>query len=154
MNNKVSSSLVLLAALACGFPLAHAQASEPLQCILESKLNGIAASWPKKDAKTVVEQVYTEQTQITGEGVAELYQGKAQLTGLVQHLMEGSRSTVIHLNRLVQLNAESAYTWVTWDVTPAGNEAPFKMKSLFVWKKEHGNWFIVADMFANGAIAQ
>ena len=122
MNNKVSSSLVLLAALACGFPLAHAQASEPLQSILESKLNGIAASWPKKDARTVVEQVYTEQTQITGEGVAELYQGKAQLTGLVQHLMEGSRSTVIHLNRLVQLNDESAYTWVTWDVTPAGNE--------------------------------
>jgi hypothetical protein len=122
MTNKVSSSLVLLAALACGFPHAHAQSSEPLQSVIESKLNGIAASWPKKDAKTVVEQVYTEQTQITGEGVAELYQGKAQLTGLVQHLMAGSRSTVIHLNRLVQLNDESAYTWVTWDVTPAGNE--------------------------------
>lgn len=154
MNKKVSSSLMLLAALACGSSYAYAQSSEPLQTIIESKLDGIAASWPKKDAKTVVEQVYTDQTQITGEGVAELYQGKAQLTGLIQHLMEGSKSTVIHLNRLVQLNDESAYTWVTWDVTPAGNEAPFKMKSLFVWKKEHGNWSIVADMFANGAIAQ
>lgn len=154
MNKKVSSSLVLLAALACGFPRAHAQSPTPLHTIIESKLDGIAASWPKKDAKAVVEQVYIEQTQITGEGVPELYQGRAQLTGLVQHLMEGSKSTVIHLNRLVQLNDESAYTWVTWDVTPVGNESPFKMKSLFVWKKEHGNWFIVADMFANGAIAQ
>ncbi|MFF7065631.1 DUF4440 domain-containing protein [Pseudomonas sp. NPDC008258] len=120
---------------------------------IDAKLQGIAGLWSKKDAKAVVDEVYTEQTEITGEGVNQLYKGKAQLTELLSRLMEGSRSTVLHLDRLQQIGDDAAYTWVTWDVTPVGDELPFKMKSLFVWKKEHGAWYIVADMFAAGAIA-
>lgn len=147
---KKFAPLILLASLAAG--AASVQAASNAQQQIDSKLHGIASLWPKKDAQAVVDAVYTEQTEITGEGVEELYKGKKQLAGLVAHLMEGSKSTTINLDRLVQLSDSSAYTWVTWNVTPAGDEAPFKMKSLFVWKKENGNWFIVADMFASGAI--
>lgn len=149
---KTLPLLLLLTAIGVGGICPQALATDARQSI-DGKLQAIASLWPKKDAKDVVENVYTEQTEITGEGVNELYKGKAQLIGLVSHLMDGSSSTVIHLDRLHQIGDDAAYTWVTWDVTPAGNEAPFKMKSLFVWKKEHGDWFIVADMFAAGAIA-
>ncbi|MFJ4443382.1 DUF4440 domain-containing protein [Pseudomonas sp. NPDC089422] len=148
---KILPLLLLLTTLGVGGNCTQALATDVRQSI-DSKLQGIASMWPMKDAKAVVDKVYTEQTEITGEGVNELYKGKAQLTGLVSHLMESSRSTLIHLDRLQQIGDDAAYTWVTWDVTPADDEAPFKMKSLFVWKKEHGDWFIVADMFAAGAI--
>lgn len=151
MMIKKLSAVLLLTAVSLGTTCTQALASDARQRI-DDKLQGIASLWPKKDAKAVVEKVYTEQTEITGEGVNELYKGKAQLTVLVSHLMEGSRSTIIHLDRLQQIGDDAAYSWVTWDVTPVGNEAPFKMKSLFVWKKEQGDWFIVADMFASGAI--
>jgi hypothetical protein len=66
--------------------------------------------------------------------------------------MESSKSTTIDLNRFKQLTDNVAYTWVTWNVTPADASAPFQMKSLFVWKKIGNDWRIVADMFANGAM--
>lgn len=141
----------LLVAVGLGSICTQVLADDDRQQI-DSKLQRIASLWPKKDAKAVVDEVYTEQTEITGEGVDELYRGKAELTGLISHLMEGAKNTVIHLDRIQQMGADAAYTWVTWNVTPTGNEAPFKMKSLFVWKKERGEWFIVADMFASGSI--
>ncbi|MEX5541895.1 hypothetical protein [Pseudomonas poae] len=68
MNKKMSSYLVLLAALACGSAYAHAQSSEPLQAIIESKLNGIVASWPillKKSASNSTAEKYASEIEIS-----------------------------------------------------------------------------------------
>lgn len=119
---------------------------------IEQKLQFVASTWGQKNSEAVVKKIYTKDTEITGEGVEEVYSGQAALTGLIDHLKSTSKSTVIHLNRFVQLEDNTAYTWVTWDITPSDAAAPFKMKSLFVWKRIAGEWFVVADMFANGEI--
>lgn len=119
---------------------------------ISSKLQHLAKTWADKKPEDIVKSMYVDDTEITGEGVPELYTGHQALVGLVGHLMETSKSTTIDLNRFKQLTDDVAYTWVTWNVTPADSSAPFQMKSLFVWKKIGNDWRIVADMFANGAM--
>jgi hypothetical protein len=119
---------------------------------ISAKLQHLAKTWADKSPEDIVKSMYVDETEITGEGVPELYTGHQALVGLVGHLMEISKSTTIDLNRFRQLTDDVAYTWVTWNVTPADSSAPFQMKSLFVWKKTGNDWRIVADMFANGAM--
>lgn len=143
----ISSAVVLMPAVATA-----ATAPNKNEEQISSKLQHLAKIWGDKQPENVVKSMYVDETEITGEGVAELYSGHEALVGLVGHLMESSKSTTIELNRFKQLSDDVAYTWVTWNVAPADSSSPFQMKSLFVWKKTGSDWRIVADMFANGAM--
>lgn len=148
----VSMALGALLGLTTTFTQA-AQSHDLVSAQVQKKLAMVETRWVTKDAAGLVDSLYVPQTEITGEGVPELFTGKEQLNGLVSHLMEGAKSTSIKLDKLVLTGEGTAYTWVTWDVQPeAKDEKPFKMKSLFVWKQVDGDWRVVADMFASGEI--
>lgn len=149
---SASLALGVVIGLAAAFVNA-AQSHDQVTAQVKQKLALVESKWVKKDAAGLVDSLYVPETEITGEGVPELFTGKDQLNGLITHLMEGAKSTSIKLDKLEMLGEGSAYTWVTWNVLPEGkDEKPFKMKSLFVWKHIDGDWRIVADMFATGEI--
>lgn len=149
--NKGSRNLAVAVTLISASAIAAA--ASPSEQAVAKKLARVEQVWPSQNAKALVADLYTPNTEITGEGMPEVARGTAQLTGLVQHLMDGAKSTKISLNKFVQLDPDHAWSWVTWDVVPRdAKEKPFKMKSLFVWEKYKGDWRIAADLFANGEI--
>ncbi len=147
--NAVLSGL----ALAAMSHLALANSQAELTQALRERLDVVETKWGQKDAAGIVAETYLSETEITGEQTPTLYTGTAQLTELVESLVKDSKSADIALNRVTALDKDSAYSWVTWTVVPNEGE-PFKMKSLFVWKKTPQGWRVVADMYASGEIPQ
>lgn len=127
------------------------QQSDELNVALRERLDVLETLWKEQDASGIVQQLYTNETEITGAGTPELYSGGAALGELVATLLGDTRSASIRIDRLRALVPSVAYTWVTWDVQPKDGEA-FNMKSLFVWRLESQGWRIAADMYADGVI--
>lgn len=150
--NKLTIALAGLA-LAISSQLALAGSQAELTQALRERLDLVETKWGQKDAAGIVKETYLPETEITGEQTPTLYTGTAQLTELIETLVKDSKSTDIALNRVTALDKDSAYSWVTWTVVPNEGE-PFKMKSLFVWKKTPQGWRVVADMYASGEIPQ
>lgn len=127
------------------------QQSDELNVALRERLNVLEMLWKEQDASGIVQQLYTNETEITGAGTPELYSGGSALVDLVAALVGDTRSASIRIDRVRALAPGVAYTWVTWEVQPKDGEA-FNMKSLFVWKLESQGWRIAADMYADGVI--
>ncbi|MED5611962.1 DUF4440 domain-containing protein [Pseudomonas sp. JH-2] len=126
-------------------------ASAALKSALRERLDVLQALWMRRDAKGIVDALYTQTTEIAGPGNEPLVQGPEELAGLVRALVDGSRGAAIRLDRIHALGGAAAYTWVTWSVLPLDGEA-FSMKSLFVWVLTDSGWRIAADMYAEGEI--
>ncbi|WP_413044085.1 DUF4440 domain-containing protein [Pseudomonas sp. YJ42] len=125
--------------------------ADTLKQALRERLDVVEARWEQNDAKGIVAEAYVPETEITGEQTEPLFTGTEALTSLVESLVADSTTATIRLDRVTPLGADSAYTWVTWDVQPNAGE-PFQMKSLFVWKRMPQGWRIVADMYASGSV--
>ncbi len=122
-----------------------------LHAALRERLDVLEQCWLAADAPAIVEQLYTEQTQITGPGEAPVYQGTRQLTELVGALIAETVKATLRIDHVQPLAQDAAYSWVTWHVQPREGE-PFKMKSLFVWERTAEGWRLQADMYAEGEI--
>lgn len=127
------------------------QQSDELNIALRERLDVLETLWKEQDASGIVEELYTNDTEITGAGTPELYSGSAALAELVGGMLGDTRSASIRIDRLRALVPTVAYTWVTWNVQPKDGEV-FNMKSLFVWKLESQGWRIAADMYSEGVI--
>lgn len=125
--------------------------SNELNVALRERLDVLETLWKQQDASGIVQQLYTNETEITGAGTPDLYSGSSALGDLVAALVGDTRSASIRIDRLHVLAPGVAYTWVTWEVLSNAEET-FNMKSLFIWKLEPQGWRIVADMYADGVI--
>ncbi|WP_136163061.1 YybH family protein [Sphingomonas flavalba] len=121
----------------------------PIAAALQPRLAAIENAWAKWDAPAVA-AVYTDDAVATGEQNPAPAEGRAAMTALISHLMEGTRAVSIAIYRAEQLAPDVASTWVTWTVALADGQPDFQTKSLFVWKRVDGSWRIAQDMFALG----
>ncbi|GBL56313.1 protein of unknown function [Pseudomonas citronellolis] len=126
-------------------------ASAALKSALRERLDVLQSLWMRRDAEGIVNELYTQTTEIAGPGSEPLLQGSDVLVGLVRSLVDDSRGAAIRIDRIHSLGGAAAYTWVTWSVLPRDGEA-FSMKSLFVWVLTDSGWRIAADMYAEGEI--
>lgn len=121
---------------------------------IQERLKLIEQDWNNGKAETLIKEIYLPETQIAGEGSDQLFESPEAISQLVTGLVKDNKHVTLALEGTRQLASDAALSWVVWTVTPAASNAePFKMKSLFVWKKQDGKWRIVADMFTSGVIA-
>ncbi|MFJ4112301.1 DUF4440 domain-containing protein [Pseudomonas sp. NPDC089758] len=126
--------------------------SEQLNAALRERLDTLEKFWAAGDARSIVDQLYAANTQITGPGSDPVVQGTEQLTELVSSLVEGASAAKIRIDHTQPLGDSAAYTWVTWEVVPKDGDV-FNMKSLFIWQRTFNEWRLIADMYAEGEIS-
>lgn len=141
------------AALAC-FGMATATPSlgaEAARAEIEARIDAMEKLWASGDAAGLVEQLYTDDIVIAGEGMPGPIEGKPQAEQLVAELIKGSKTAEVELKRFKQLGPEAASTWVVWRLPPPeGQATPVLVRSLFVWEKQGGEWRISGDMYSIG----
>ncbi|MCG2575120.1 nuclear transport factor 2 family protein [Acinetobacter sp. ME22] len=119
---------------------------------LNTKLELLQKLWKKKDIQAIFDQLYTDKTEISGQGTTNLFTGKDALTMLLQELVEGSSAVNLSIFKSTELNNQLILTWVNWTVYTDDKNSYFTMKSLFLWQEINQDWKIIADMYADEAI--
>lgn len=148
---KTTKFLASLALLIFVNISAHAAS---LDSEIQERLKLIEQDWNSSKAEALIKEIYLPETQIAGEGSDQLFQSPEAVSQLVKGLVKENKHVSLALDNTRQLAPDAALSWIVWTVTPAAaNAEPFKMKSLFVWKKHDGKWRITADMFTSGVIA-
>jgi hypothetical protein len=78
-------------------------------------------------------------------------QGRPAAEELVAELIKGHPSVAIELERFDELGPDAASTWVVWHLPPVeGQPETLLIRSLFVWKRQGGEWRMAADMYSVG----
>lgn len=150
--NKIIKSISFAAAVLVTLP---SLAATTIDGQIRERLDFIENSWNAGKAAELAKEIYVPSTQITGEGVDQIYAGTEDVSALVAGLVKGNKHVKIDLNSTQQVSNDVVVSWVTWTVTPTAKDAqPFNMKSLFVWKNTGKRWNIVADMYTSGVIAK
>lgn len=147
---KVAASAATLACLgtAAAPPSLGAEAA---QAEIEARIDLLEQLWAAGDAPGLVEQLYTDDIVVAGEGMPAPAVGKQQARELVAELIKGSKTAEVELKRFKPLGPEAASTWVVWHLPPPeGRSAPMLVRSLFVWEKQGGTWRISGDMYSLG----
>jgi hypothetical protein len=146
-NMKIIKPLIALLVLGLTSVSVHA---DTLSIALKERLSFIENAWNQGQADKLVKEIYLPQTQIAGEGSDDLYEG-VSVSNLVSELVKDNKMVKLQLIDVQALANDAALSWVQWHVTPTNGSTPaFDMKSLFVWKRSHGQWRIVADMYTSG----
>lgn len=148
---KVAASAAILACLgtAMAQPILGA---EDARAEIEARIDVLERLWAAGDAKGLVEQLYTDDIVIAGEGMPGPVVGKQQAEQLVAELIKGSKTAEVELKRFKQLGPEAASTWVVWRLPPPEGQAdPVLIRSLFVWQKQGGEWRMSDDMYSVGS---
>jgi uncharacterized protein (TIGR02246 family) len=146
---EVVAPAVTLACLAVG--TAQPVSAADARAEIEARLVEMEQLWAAGDAKGLVEQLYTDDVVIAGEGMPSPVQGKGQAEQLVTELIKGSKTADLELKQFKQLGPEAASSWVVWRLPPAeGQTDPMLIRSLFVWEKQGGAWRMSADMYSVG----
>ena len=147
---KAAASAAVFACIGMGAaqPVLAADNARPE---IEARLDALEKLWAAGDAKGVVEQIYTDDVVIAGEGMPGPVQGKQQAEQLVAELIKGSKTVEVELKQFRQLGPEAASTWVVWHLPPPEGQAdPVLIRSLFVWEKQGGEWRMSGDMYSVG----
>lgn len=121
--------------------------------IVYSKLELLAKLWKQKDVEGIFNLLYVGETEISGQGTTNLFTGKANLTGLLHELVNGSTSVNLSIFKSTELSSGLVLTWTNWKVSTHNENNNFTIKSLFLWKKIEDDWKIIADMYADHALS-
>lgn len=120
---------------------------------IRDKVTSLEQAWSRGDVDFVVTNVFSTEAVIQGEGQKTAIKTAADIRQVMNKLVGDSRSLKMTIHLLQPLGNQAAMTWVVWHVTPkAEGEAPFDVRSLFVWRKQANGWRIVADSYSFGGM--
>ncbi|KGF80235.1 hypothetical protein IA69_19780 [Massilia sp. JS1662] len=141
------------AAIACAALTLPACAQQDLQAQLQRRADALGADWARHDARAIAATYFTQDVTALGEGGTELVRGTAQLEATLQALFKEAKTARLAVHLARSLGADAAYAWVIWDCNV--DQAPasrFKVRSLYVFRREDGVWKIAADAYSMGGI--
>jgi hypothetical protein len=102
------------------------------------------------DARTIVEQFYSEDVISVGEGEG-IYVGREALRPLYEDVVKDNRVRVESVYTYV--NGDAGWDWADFHVLPTGpGQKPFTFAILFLWARVHGEWICKGDFFVNGSL--
>jgi len=120
---------------------------------IQQRANALAADWTKHDAKAMAANYFTKDVTVHGEGNAQFVSGTAQMEKTLEELFKVAPKAKLDVHMAKSLGPDIAYGWVVWNCNydqPAKSQ--FKVRSLYVFKKEGGQWKIAADSYSMGGI--
>jgi ketosteroid isomerase-like protein len=152
LSMKRAASAVAFAALtmpAC----AHASGGPDIREQIQQRANALGADWVKHDAGAIASNYFTRDVTALGEGGKELVDGAAQLRKTLQELFKQATTARLEVHMAKPLGPNAAYAWVVWDCNfDQAPAAQFKVRSLYVFRREGGQWKIAADAYSMGDI--
>lgn len=111
----------------------------------------LAADWPQHDARALGQTYFTQDVTLLGEGGKQFTRGQQELQAVLGELFSLAPQVRLEVRHVNVLANGVAYAWVVWYCNPGQAEpAPFKVRSLYVWKREAGRWKIAADAYSMG----
>lgn len=148
---RIAAALVLAASM---LPArAQGTGSQDLQAQLQQRADALGAAWSRHDAHAIAADYFTTDVTALGEGGSDLVRGTAQLEATLKSLFKETKTAKLHVRLARALGPDAAYAWVVWDCN--ADQAPpsrFKVRSLYVFRREGGVWKIAADAYSMGGI--
>jgi hypothetical protein len=141
------------AALACAALALPACAQQDLRAQLQRRADALGADWARHDAHAIAANYFTNDVTALGEGGKDLVGGTAQLEATLRALFRETTTARLTVHLARPLGPDAAYAWVVWDCN--ADQAPasqFKVRSLYVFRREGGTWKIAADAYSMGGI--
>jgi hypothetical protein len=147
------------------FPIRHAAAiafaalalpacAQPdLRTQIQRRADALGTDWSRHDAHAIAADHFTKDVTALGEGGTDLVHGTAQLEATLKALFRETKSARLAVHLARPLGPDAAYAWVVWDCN--FDQAPpsrFKVRSLYVFRREGGVWKIAADSYSMGGI--
>lgn len=131
---------------------AHAAAPDAAGQI-RATVASLASDWRQHDARQLARIYFTQDATLLGEGGKQLTRGQQELRTVLQELFQLAPDVKLEVRQVKLLADGVAYAWVVWHCNPEQAEpASFKVRSLYVWKREAGQWKIAADAYSMGDI--
>ena len=131
-------------------------ASSAQVAAIRKQLAHFGEAWRAGDARALVHDLYTESAVVSGEGLANIVRGRAQITTSETELIKSFSSATFELYALRAAGPNVLYSFVRISAVPrspaaaAAAAAAAKAKALYVWKKTAGGWQIDMEVFAMG----
>lgn len=120
-----------------------------VEAAIAGRIRTIEQAWDASDVDRVA-KVYGKEARVSGED-QPMVSGRLAVTKLIANLMAENATVAITIHEFRMLGPTSALSWVVWHVQPKKHtEHLYLVKSLLVWTRNRGKWFIAADMFAMG----
>ncbi|SDE77329.1 SnoaL-like domain-containing protein [Massilia sp. PDC64] len=141
------------AAIAVAALVLPARAQQDLRAQLQRRADALGADWTRHDARALAAGYFTRDVTTLGEGGTDLVRGTAQLETTLQALFRETKTARLAVHEAWPLGPDAAYAWVVWDCNV--DQAPasrFKVRSLYVFRREGGVWKIAADAYSMGGI--
>lgn len=141
------------AAIACTALALPACAQQDLRAQLQRRADALGADWTRHDARAIAANYFTKDVTALGESGTDLVRGTAQLEATLRALFKETKTARLAVHTARPLGPDAAYAWVVWDCNV--DQAPalrFKVRSLYVFRREGGVWKIAADAYSMGGI--
>lgn len=120
---------------------------------IRATVASLASQWSAHDAHRLAQTYFTQDVSLLGEGGKQLTRGQEQLQAVLRELFSVAPQVRLEVRHVKVLATGVAYAWVVWHCNPDQAEpAQFKVRSLYVWKREAGQWKIAADAYSMGDI--
>ncbi len=154
LSIKRAASAVAFATLAMP-ACAHAAGGADIREQIQQRADALGADWVKHDANAIAANYFTRDATALGEGGAELVSGTAALKKTLQELFKQATTARLQVRMAKPLGPDAAYAWVVWDCNfDQAPKAQFKVRSLYVFRREGGQWKIAADAYSMGDISK
>jgi hypothetical protein len=154
ISMKRAASAVAFATLtmpACS----HAAANGDIRSQIQQRADALGADWVKHDAHAIAANYFTGDVTVLGEGATEPVAGTVQLEKTLKELFKQATTARLEVHMAKRLGRDAAYAWVEWNCNfDQPPKAQFKVRSLYVFRREGGQWKIAADSYSMGGISK
>jgi len=149
---KRAASAVAFATLSMPACAQAAQGSD-IQAQIQQRVDALAVDWARHDAHVLATSYFTSDVTVLGEGATAQVAGTAQLEKTLRELFKQATTARLQVHVAKPLGPNAAYAWVVWDCNfDQPPKSQFKVRSLYVFRREGGQWKIAADAYSMGGI--